>query len=102
MVSISTSWRERWSRTPTSALLSPTALPLVLIALAYTSPAKAWQPDYVLRLSNASVAADCTVRHSVTVNGSSPGPLIRVQEGQHVWIRVHNDMVDRNTTLHWQ
>lgn len=63
---------------------------------------QAWQPDYVLRISNDTIAADCTARKSTVINGTSPGPEIRVKEGDHVWIRVYNDMEESNTTLHWQ
>lgn len=63
---------------------------------------QAWQPDYVLHISNDTIAADCTARKSTVINGTSPGPEIRVKEGDHVWIRVYNDMEESNTTLHWQ
>ncbi|TFY79386.1 hypothetical protein EWM64_g4622 [Hericium alpestre] len=61
----------------------------------------AWQPDHVLRIASGPVAADCTVRNSAVINGTSPGPTIRLKEGDHVWIRVYNDMEGSNTTLHW-
>ena len=63
----------------------------------------AWAPDHILRINNATVAADCTERQSVTINGTSPGPTLRVKESdESVWIRVYNDMEAENTTLHWQ
>uniref|UniRef100_D8PTK2 laccase n=1 Tax=Schizophyllum commune (strain H4-8 / FGSC 9210) TaxID=578458 RepID=D8PTK2_SCHCM len=62
----------------------------------------AWAPDHILRINNATVAADCTERQSVTINGTSPGPTLRVRESdESVWIRVYNDMEAENTTLHW-
>lgn len=62
----------------------------------------AWAPDHILRIGNATLAADCTERQSVTINGTSPGPTLRAQEGDNsVWIRVFNDMEAENTTLHW-
>ena len=73
-----------------------------LLLLLSLSSALAWQPDHILRISNGTLAADCTPRMSTLINGTSPGPAIRVKEGDHVWIRVYNDMVDSNTTLHWQ
>ena len=37
---------------------------------------------------------------TITINGSIPGPVIRMQEGQEALIRVHNHM--RNaTSIHW-
>ncbi|KAL1665692.1 Cupredoxin [Schizophyllum commune] len=62
----------------------------------------AWAPNHILRINNATVAADCTERQSVTINGTSPGPTLRVKESdESVWIRVYNDMEAENTTLHW-
>lgn len=38
---------------------------------------------------------------SLTTLGTSPGPLLSFQEGGHYWVRVWNDMSDRNTTIHF-
>ncbi|ORX33571.1 multi-copper oxidase laccase-like protein [Kockovaella imperatae] len=61
----------------------------------------AWQPDYILRISNQTIASDCQPRSSVVVNGTAPGPLLTFQEGQHYWVRVFNDLPDQNTTIHF-
>ena len=37
---------------------------------------------------------------AITVNGSIPGPSIRMQEGREALIRVHNRMVE-STSIHW-
>jgi FtsP/CotA-like multicopper oxidase with cupredoxin domain len=74
----------------------------LFLLLLYPAIVLSWQPDLILRVSNDTIAADCTARRSTVVNGTSPGPTIRVKEGDHVWIRVYNDMVDSNTTMHWQ
>ncbi|KAI0973814.1 multicopper oxidase [Xylaria arbuscula] len=39
-------------------------------------------------------------RNMVLVNGQSPGPLIEVNEGDEVWVTVHNKM-PYNTTMHF-
>jgi CopA family copper-resistance protein len=37
---------------------------------------------------------------AITINGSFPGPVIRMQEGEDVLIRVHNRMSE-STSIHW-
>ncbi len=37
---------------------------------------------------------------AITLNGSFPGPVIRMTEGQDALIRVHNRM-DESTSIHW-
>lgn len=36
-----------------------------------------------------------------TLNGSSPGPVIRVEVGQLVEVELHNESVGQGTTIHW-
>ncbi|EMD95488.1 hypothetical protein COCHEDRAFT_1088590 [Bipolaris maydis C5] len=38
---------------------------------------------------------------SVLVNGTSPGPALRLPAGKTSWVRVCNDMDEFNTTMHW-
>jgi len=38
--------------------------------------------------------------HAVTINGTLPGPLIRLKEGQSVRLAVTNDL-DEDTSIHW-
>ncbi|USP75998.1 hypothetical protein yc1106_03272 [Curvularia clavata] len=38
---------------------------------------------------------------SVLVNGTSPGPELRLPGGKTSWVRVCNDMDEYNTTMHW-
>ncbi|KAL4931773.1 Cupredoxin [Aspergillus undulatus] len=58
-------------------------------------------PDHVLRVTAENYSEACSERYSVLVNGSSPGPELRLREGEVNWIRVYNDMTDANTTMHW-
>ena len=37
---------------------------------------------------------------AITINGSIPGPVIRMQEGKEALIRVHNRL-DESTSIHW-
>lgn len=58
-----------------------------------------FQPDHILRVTAQDYTEACSTRYSVLVNGSSPGPELRLKEGQVNWIRVYNDMKDENTTI---
>lgn len=58
-----------------------------------------FQPDHILRVTAQSYSQACMERYSVLVNGSSPGPELRLQEGRVSWIRVYNDMEGLNTTM---
>ncbi|KAF7197409.1 Laccase-like multicopper oxidase 1 [Pseudocercospora fuligena] len=60
-----------------------------------------FQPDFILRITEANIPVACQNRTSVLVNGTSPGPPIRLQPGRRSWIRVYNDMEHANTTMHW-
>ncbi|MHA7840018.1 MAG: copper resistance system multicopper oxidase, partial [bacterium] len=40
------------------------------------------------------------VGDAITLNGSFPGPVIRMQEGRDALIRVHNRMAE-STSIHW-
>ncbi|KAG0147835.1 hypothetical protein CROQUDRAFT_132283 [Cronartium quercuum f. sp. fusiforme G11] len=79
---------------------------LVIVALlmnkvAYVNSAPSWQPTTSLRVSQKVLAADCTRRNSIVINGTSPGPELRFREGERIWIRVFNDLEKENTTIHW-
>ncbi len=36
----------------------------------------------------------------ITVNGTLPGPTLRMREGQDVEIHVRNDLPDQDTSIH--
>lgn len=56
-------------------------------------------PDQVLHLTYENVSIGCQTRTSVLINGSLPGPVLRLKPGQTSWIRVYNDMTDFNATI---
>ncbi|KAL1966534.1 hypothetical protein VTN77DRAFT_4456 [Rasamsonia byssochlamydoides] len=58
-------------------------------------------PDIILRVTATNYSQACHERYSVLVNGTSPGPELRFQEGKTTWIRVYNDMEAENVTMHW-
>lgn len=74
------------------------------IVLAANTPAvgsDSFTPNVVLVISQTNVSADCTIRPSVTVNGTSPGPPLRFKEGDKLWIRVINTLLEHNSTIHF-
>lgn len=57
-------------------------------------------PDAVLRVTEGQLAQSCLpAKSTVLVNGTAPGPELRLQEGKVYWIRVYNDMPDNNLTM---
>ncbi|WP_348981792.1 copper resistance system multicopper oxidase [Novosphingobium sp. SG916] len=53
-----------------------------------------------LTVGHAPVVLGGRRGHAVTVNGTTPGPMIRLREGQQVCLRVHNRL-DEDTSIHW-
>ena len=56
-------------------------------------------PDHVLRVSTRNISVACETRQSAVVNGTSPGPELRIPSGQRTWIRVYNDLEQANLTM---
>ena len=49
-------------------------------------------PDFTLHVTYANISVGCQSHKSVLVNGTAPGPEIRLPAGKTSWIRVYNDM----------
>jgi CopA family copper-resistance protein len=56
--------------------------------------------DIALTIAGNAFAVDGRIGHAVTMNGTIPGPLIRLREGQKVRIAVRNEL-DEDTSIHW-
>lgn len=57
-------------------------------------------PDISLRVSEKTVQQACIPeRPIVVINGTSPGPVLRIGTERTYWVRVYNDMKDKNTTM---
>jgi CopA family copper-resistance protein len=56
--------------------------------------------DIKLRIGHTPWPVDGRQGHAVTINGTVPGPLIRLKEGQTARIAVTNDL-DEDTSIHW-
>jgi len=53
-----------------------------------------------LRVHRQDVAIGQRIGRMVALNGSAPGPLLRLQEGEDLTIRVHNALTE-DTSIHW-
>ena len=53
-----------------------------------------------LTIGHTPISIDGKRSHAVTINGTVPGPLIRLKEGQNVRIAVTNTL-DEDTSIHW-
>ena len=56
--------------------------------------------DISLAIGKVSVEVDGTVSRAIGINGTVPGPLIRLKEGQRVRLRVQNTL-DEDSSIHW-
>lgn len=56
--------------------------------------------DIALTIGHASARIDGRAGHAVTVNGTIPGPLLRLKEGQRARIAVTNTLSE-DTSIHW-
>lgn len=57
-------------------------------------------PDISLTVGHTPFKVDGRQGHAVTVNGTVPGPLVRLTEGQLAKISVTNAL-DEDTSIHW-
>jgi CopA family copper-resistance protein len=64
------------------------------------SPPALTGPDIKLTIGHTPVTIDGVAGHAVTINGTVPGPLIRLKEGEHVRLSVTNGL-DEETSIHW-
>ncbi len=53
-----------------------------------------------LHIANGSFATGGRSGHAIAVNGTVPGPLIRMKEGEKTLLSVHN-MLDVDSSIHW-
>lgn len=56
-------------------------------------------PDAILRVTVQNVSLGGIRKLTTLVNGSIPGPELRVPENETAWIRVFNDMDGQNLTM---
>lgn len=56
--------------------------------------------EFDLRIQRTVLRIGEREAHAVTINGSIPGPLLRLREGQNAVLRVTNAL-DEDTSIHW-
>jgi CopA family copper-resistance protein len=56
--------------------------------------------DIALTISQSDFMVDGRSGHGIVINGSVPGPLLRLKEGERVRIAVRNTL-DEDTSIHW-
>ncbi|WP_309999756.1 copper resistance system multicopper oxidase [Caulobacter segnis] len=64
------------------------------------SPAALSGEEIKLSIGHVMPRIDGRTGHGVAINGTIPGPLIRLKEGQNVRIAVTNNL-DEDTSIHW-
>ncbi|MCA0201043.1 MAG: copper resistance system multicopper oxidase [Proteobacteria bacterium] len=57
-------------------------------------------PDVNLKIGHTAWPIGGRKAHAVTINGTVPGPLLRLREGQNVRLSVTNTL-DEETSIHW-
>src|SRR5699024_9908189 len=59
-------------------------------------------PDNIIDLTIGAITKDIDgeADQAIGINGSVPGPLIRMKEGQEVLIRIKNELSE-STSIHW-
>ncbi len=85
MAALGAAW-PRWARSATDGLAADANV-LSGSEIALTIGHKMW-------------SVDGRSGHAVAVNGTLPGPLLRLKEGQNVRIKVTNTL-DEDTSIHW-
>ena len=56
--------------------------------------------EYDLRIARTPFEVAGERTSAITLNGTVPGPLIRLQEGEEAVLRYHNEL-DEDTSIHW-
>jgi len=57
-------------------------------------------PEVSLAIRRESISIDGQETSAFSINGTSPGPLIRLKEGQDAVLRVTN-LLNESTSIHW-
>jgi FtsP/CotA-like multicopper oxidase with cupredoxin domain len=83
-------------------ILTCTLLGIMPFVMGLTSPLPAitGPRTFDLTLTWQKAAPDGVSRDMLLVNGQYPGPLLEINQGEEVWILVHN-LSPYNTTMHY-
>lgn len=90
------------NRSPPVVLLMLVAISIVTASRTCVTHDSSFTPDAALVVSWKNISQSCyPVKETVVVNGTTPGPELRIMEGKTYWIRVYNNMANQNLTMHW-
>jgi CopA family copper-resistance protein len=81
-----TAWMPAWAQTTSPGLTAP--IPTVSGA------------DVALRITRQRLTVDGRRMPAIGINGTVPGPIIRLREGQNARLRVTNEL-DDDSSIHW-
>ena len=81
------SWMPAWAQPVSAGIVKP--LPMVS------------GTDITLTIDRMMLGVDGEQTHAMGVNGTVPGPLIRLREGQTVRLNVTNNLADDSSSIHW-
>jgi FtsP/CotA-like multicopper oxidase with cupredoxin domain len=56
--------------------------------------------DIHLTIGHGAITIDGRTGHAITINGTVPGPIIRLKEGQTVRLHITNTL-EEDTSIHW-
>jgi FtsP/CotA-like multicopper oxidase with cupredoxin domain len=89
----------------TAALAALAGLPVPAWSQGNMAPArKGWDElsgeDIRLAIADAHFSAGNRAGHAIAINGTIPGPLIRLTEGQQVRLHVTNNLAE-DSSIHW-
>src|SRR3546814_9441154 len=57
--------------------------------------------DIRLTIAHQMLNVDGRESHAIGINGTIPGPLVRLKEGTQVRIHVTNRLADEDSSIHW-
>jgi FtsP/CotA-like multicopper oxidase with cupredoxin domain len=79
----------------------PRLLCCLFLSLSLAAAARGATVHHDWDISYQFVYSDCVRKLAVTINGQTPGPIIRATEGDTVVVRVKNSLRTENTAIHW-
>ncbi len=57
--------------------------------------------DIHLKIAHRMLTVDGKTSHAIGINGTIPGPLVRLKEGTQARIHVTNGLTDEDSSIHW-
>lgn len=70
-----------------------------LASLQHYNHDDSFTPDAVLTVTRQNISIAGINKYATMVNGSIPGPALRIPENVVFWVRVYNEIEDDNLTM---